>query len=132
MVWYPKGNKEKDHWETYAAEREAIFAFIKSERIPGVMLISGDIHVSRHHDYGTERLGYPLHECVVSPMHASVIPSLDVKHEARVWSKPEPNVFLKVEAENLSKDPQLTATWINMAGKKLHRVEVSATQLNPA
>ncbi|MES2924684.1 MAG: alkaline phosphatase D family protein [Verrucomicrobiota bacterium] len=125
MTWYPKGNKEKDHWETYSAEREAIYTFIKEEKIPGVVLISGDIHVSRHHDYGSSRLGYPLHECVVSPMHASVIPSLDVPHEARMWSKPEPNVFMTLQADA----KKLTATWINMAGEEIHRFQLAAADL---
>lgn len=125
MVWYPKGNSEKDHWETYAAEREAIFAFIKENQIPGVMILSGDIHVSRHHDYGTERLGYPLHECVISPMHASVIPQLDVEHPARVWSKPEPNVFLKMDIT----PERLTAQWITMAGTVIHELSATAEEL---
>lgn len=125
MVWYPKGNKEKDHWETYSGEREAIYSFIKDEKISGVVLVSGDIHVSRHHDYGSERLGYPLHECVVSPMHDSIIPALDVPHAARVWSKPEPNVFMTFQADSKT----LEATWINMAGKKLHGFRVNAADL---
>ena len=125
MTWYPKGNKEKDHWETYSSEREAIYSFIKEQKIPGVVLVSGDIHVSRHHDYGSGRLGYPLHECVVSPMHSSVIPSLDVPHEARVWSKPEPNVFMTLEADSRN----LTATWINMTGDRIHQFQVAAADL---
>ncbi len=125
MVWYHKGNTEKDHWETYAVEREALFAFIRKEKIPGVMLVSGDIHVSRHHDYGSERLGYPLHECVVSPMHERVIPSLDVKHPARVWSLPAPNVFLKVEAT----PKNLTARWLNVKGAQIYTFSVSSKSL---
>ena len=93
MVWYPKGNREKDHWETYAVERDALFAFIKREKISGVILMSGDIHVSRHHDYGNERLGYPLMS-VSSPLCMN---AFLMKHPAKVWI-PAPNVFLKVEA----------------------------------
>jgi alkaline phosphatase D len=126
MVWYPKGNAEKDHWETYSAEREAIFTFIKQEKIPGVVLVSGDIHVSRHHNYGPDRLGYPLHEWVISPMHASVIPSLDVPHTARIWSKPEPNVFLTVEADSRA----LQAKWINMGGDIIHEFKIAADELH--
>jgi alkaline phosphatase D len=125
MTWYPKGGKEKDHWETYSSEREAIYSFIMDEKIPGVVLISGDIHVSRHHDYGESRIGYPLHECVVSPMHASVIPNLDIAHPARIWSKPEPNVFMIMEADKET----LHATWINMAGEKLHDFKLTAAEL---
>ena len=88
--------------------------------------MSGDIHVSRHHDYGNERLGYPLHECVVSPMHERVIPSLDVKHPAKVWSLPAPNVFLKVEATS----KKLTATWINMMGKEIYSFSVESKALS--
>lgn len=125
MVWYPKGNAEKDHWETYSAEREAIFTFIRREAIPGVILVSGDIHVSRHHRYEATALGYPLHECVVSPMHASVIPALDVAHPARIWSKPEPNVFLTFEADSRT----LEATWINRKGEALHSFKLGVEEL---
>ncbi|MES2996580.1 MAG: alkaline phosphatase D family protein [Verrucomicrobiota bacterium] len=127
MTWYPKGNKEKDHWETYFSEREAIYSYIKDQKIPGVVLVSGDIHVSRHHDYGKERLGYPLHECVVSPLHHSVIPSLDIPHPARVWSKPEPHAFMTLEATERA----LRATWINKAGKKIHKFDLSSDELTP-
>jgi len=68
---------------------------------------------------------YPLHECVVSPMHASVIPNLDTTHPARIWSKPEPNVFMIMEADQQT----LHATWINMAGEKLHDFKLTAAEL---
>ena len=126
MVWYPKGNTEKDHWETYAAEREALFRFIKQEKIPGVMLVSGDIHVCRHHDYGSASLGYPLHEYVISPMHDKIIPSLDVKHPARKWSETAKNVFLKVDATK----EKLVATWVDMNGVKRYTTEVEAADLS--
>jgi hypothetical protein len=62
---------------------------------------------------------------VVSPMHASVIPDLDIAHPARIWSKPEPNVFMIMEADKET----LHATWINMAGEKLHDFKVTAAEL---
>lgn len=125
MVWYPKGNSEKDHWETYAAEREALFRYIREQKIPGVILVSGDIHVCRHHNYGPDALGYPLHEYVISPMHDRIIPALDVEHPARQWSETAKNVFLKVEATR----DQLVATWIDMNGTKRYVSEVGAADL---
>ncbi len=90
-----------------------------------MVLVSGDIHVSRHHDYGRERLGYPLHECVVSPMHHGIIPSLDVPHPARVWSKPEPHVFLVLDAA----EDTLHLRWVNAAGETLHQFRLKASEL---
>jgi hypothetical protein len=68
-----------------------------------------------------ERLGYPLFEYVVSPLHASVIPSLvPTKDKRLLWSAVEPNVFLRTVADTTGDVPTLTSTWIQMGGKRLH------------
>ena len=90
------------------------------------MLVSGDIHVCRHHDYGSASLGYPLHEYVISPMHDKIIPSLDVKHSARKWSETAKNVFLKVDATK----EKLVVTWVDMNGLKRYTKEVEAAALS--
>jgi alkaline phosphatase D len=122
MVWHDKPNKEKDDWQTYAHEREALFDFLAENKIGGVVLLGGDVHVSLLLEHlPAERLGYPLFEYVVSPLHASVIPSLvPTKDKRLLWSAVEPNVFLRTVADTTGDVPTLTSTWIQMDGKRLH------------
>jgi len=122
MVWHDKPNREKDDWESYAHEREALFDFLAEHRIGGVVLLGGDVHVSLLLEHlPTERLGYPLFEYVVSPLHDRVIPSLVPTQDKRLlWSAVEPNVFLRMVADTTGAVPTLTSTWIRMDGRRLH------------
>ncbi|TDE16005.1 alkaline phosphatase D family protein [Jiangella asiatica] len=128
LIWDDKQNSEKDDWGTYFYEREAIFDFVRDERIAGCFLMGGDIHVSRALNYGP-RVGYDLWQFIVSPLHGSTIPSLNVPHPALVHSAVEPNVFLRLVADTTVADPTLTATWINRAGTEIFEVERLASQL---
>jgi alkaline phosphatase D len=122
LVWHDKPNKEKDDWETYAHEREALFRFIGERRISGVVLLSGDVHVSLRLEHPTEQTaGYPLPEYVVSPLHDKVLPALVPVGDPRLrWSAAEPNVFLRMEADSTGPVPRLVSTWIRMDGMRLH------------
>ncbi|WP_020390478.1 alkaline phosphatase D family protein [Kribbella catacumbae] len=128
MIWDDKQNSESDDWGTYQHEREAIFDFITKEKIPGVFLLGGDIHVSRALNYGA-RVGYDLWQFIVSPLHNRTIPSLNVPHPALVHSAVEPNVFLKLVADTTVKPATLTATWINSAGKRIFEVHRTSTDM---
>ena len=122
MVWHDKPNREKDDWETYAHEREALFDFLAENKIGGVVLLGGDVHVSLLLEHlPATRLGYPVFEYIVSPLHDSVIPSLvPTKDKRLLWSAVEPNVFLRMVADTTGEEPRLTSTWITMDGKRLH------------
>ncbi|MEE2642616.1 MAG: alkaline phosphatase D family protein [Planctomycetota bacterium] len=121
MIWDDKKNGEKDDWETYAHEREALFDFIGENNIGGVVLIGGDIHVSRHLKYPMkDRIGYDLHQWIISPLHDRVIPSLNVPHPHLQWGQPLKNMFLTVAADTTGSRPRLEAKWIDRMGK-LHR-----------
>ena len=121
MIWDDKKNGEKDDWQTYAHEREAIFDFIGENKIGGVVLIGGDIHVSRHLKYPMqERIGYDLHQFIISPLHDRVIPSLNVPHPHLQWGETLKNMFLTVTADTTGERPTLDANWIDRTGK-LHR-----------
>jgi hypothetical protein len=122
MVWHDKPNREKDDWETYAHEREALFDFLAEQKIGGVVLLGGDVHVSLLLEHlPAERLGEPLFEYVVSPLHDSVIPRLVPTQDKRLlWSAVEPNVFLRMVADTTRARPTLTSTWIRMDGTRLH------------
>lgn len=122
MVWHDKPNREKDDWETYAHEREAVFDFLAENKIGGAVLLGGDVHVSLLLEHlPRERLGQPLFEYVVSPLHDRVIPSLVPTQDKRLlWSAVEPNVFLRMVADTTGEVPTLTSTWIRMDGRRLH------------
>ncbi|WP_299538821.1 alkaline phosphatase [uncultured Streptomyces sp.] len=128
MIWDDKQNSEKDDWGTYSYERDAIFDFIATEKIPGCFLLGGDIHVSRALNYGP-RIGYDLWQYIVSPLHDSTIPSLNVPSPYLVHSAVEPHVFLKLVADTTLSMPTLTATWINRDGERLFEVTRTAHDL---
>jgi alkaline phosphatase D len=128
LVWHDKPNKEKDDWETYAHEREALFRFIGEQSISGVVLLSGDVHVSLRLEHPTQATaGYPLPEYVVSPLHDHLIPKLvPTGNPALQWSAVEPNVFLRMEADSTGELPTLKSTWIRMDGTRLHEHVIEA------
>ncbi|XVV12594.1 alkaline phosphatase D family protein [Actinoplanes sp. CA-131856] len=128
MVWDDKGNSEKDDWATYQHEKDALLDFITDEQIPGCVLLSGDIHVSRALNYGP-RVGYDLWQFIVSPLHDSTIPSLNTPSPYLVHSAVEPHVFLKLVADTTVSPARLTATWINRAGTRLFEVALTAADL---
>ncbi|WP_285566487.1 alkaline phosphatase D family protein [Streptomyces sp. RTGN2] len=128
MIWDDKQNAEKDDWATYSYERDAIYDFIAAEKIPGCFLIGGDIHVSRALSYGP-RVGYDLWQFIVSPLHDSTIPSLNVPSPYLVHSAVEPHVFLKLVADTTLDMPTLTATWINRDAERLFEVTRTAAEL---
>ena len=128
MIWDDKTNSEKDDWHTYRHEREAIFDFIRDQGISGCFLIGGDIHVSRALNHGP-RVGYDLWEFIVSPLHGSTIPQLDVPHPKLVHHALEPFVFLRLDVDDRANPATLQADWINRDGKRIFSVSLDATKL---
>jgi phosphodiesterase/alkaline phosphatase D-like protein len=124
MIWDDKQNSESDDWGSYPHERERLERFLGDAGITGAVLIGGDIHVSRHLRYpgSAARVGYPLDQLIVSPLHDHTIPSLNVPHEDLVWSAVEPEVFLVLEASTLGAEPELHARWVQNEGRGRGRV----------
>ena len=135
MIWDDKENRESDDWGSYPHERDRLERFLGERSISGVVLVGGDIHVSRHLSYSDTkaRAGYVLDQLIVSPLHTGVIPSLDVPHPALLWSAREPRVFMTLTASTLDSEPTLTARWIQDigrgAGRVLREVSWRAAQL---
>ncbi|WP_193210551.1 LamG-like jellyroll fold domain-containing protein [Luteolibacter marinus] len=130
QVWQDKKNSETDDMFTYWYERDALLDFIRDQRIPGVVLVGGDIHVSRHLVH-PQRVGYDLHDFITSPAHTSVIPSLDVAHPDLVWSSQQPRQFLTLEAETRVSPAVLTARFYLSDGTIQREVIVTQDQLAP-
>ncbi|QJE95256.1 LamG-like jellyroll fold domain-containing protein [Luteolibacter luteus] len=129
-VWEDKKNSENDDMFTYWHERDALFDFIRSKAIPGVVLLGGDIHVSRHLVH-PQRIGYDLHDFVTSPAHTSVIASLDVPHPSLEWSSQQPRQFLTLTADTRVNPPLLTARYYLADGTVQREVAIPYDQLVP-
>ncbi|WP_425613741.1 alkaline phosphatase [Anatilimnocola sp. NA78] len=134
IIWDAKTNGEKDHWETYAHERRAIFDFIRQEKINGVVLFGGDIHVTRVLRYDAEKtVGYPLYQFISSPIHDRILPKLNNPHPDLIHSAVKPHTFLKLTCDSTVEDPTLTARFLNSDGDLLfEEIKLSLKQTSHA
>lgn len=130
MVWQDKKNTEIDDLYTYWYERDALLDFIREEKIAGVVLLGGDIHVSRHLVH-PQRVGYDLHDFVTSPAHTAVIPTLDVYHPDLEWSSILDRQFLTMTADTQADPPVLTVRYLHHNGNVLRTVTIPYDQLTP-
>ena len=129
-IWQDKKNSETDDLYTYWYERDALLDFVRNERIPGVVLIGGDIHVSRYLKH-PRRVGYDLHDFVTSPAHTSTIPSLNVPHPSLEWSSEQPQQFLTLKADTRGKPAVLTARYLLKDGTVQKELVIPYDQLTP-
>ena len=130
MIWDNKRNSESDDWSTYSHEREALFEFIGENAISGVVLIGGDIHCSRWLKYKTmEQVGYEIHQFIVSPIHARVIPTLNIPHPDLIKGAAIPNVWLRLDVDTSGSEPSLHAHWIQMKGRQMWDVKLTESDL---
>ena len=134
MVWNGAVRPGKlDCWETYSWEREALFNFIGQERIPGVVLVGGDVHRTRILRYDTtDTAGYPLTELVTSPIHESVIDAANAPHPALIHDSGEPHAFLLLTVDTTVTPATLMAQFQNAAGRELYSMTLSAAELSAA
>ncbi len=132
-IWQDKKNRETDDMFTYWYERDALLRFIKTENISGVVLLGGDIHVARHLVH-PQRVGYDLHDFVISPGHTRTITELDVYHPSLEWSLVEGWQFLTLTAEGTSENAKLIAEFRQPDGVVNRKVELdlNAMIVDPA
>ncbi len=109
-IWEDKKNKETDDLFTYWYERDALLDMIAEQQIGGVVLLGGDIHVSRHLIH-PQRVGYDLHDFVISPGHTRTILGLDVYHPSLEWSLVEGWQYLTLTADGRDETPRLVAEY---------------------
>jgi alkaline phosphatase D len=132
MVWDVKG-KAGDAWGAYMYERDALERWLGEKRVTGVILMGGDIHVSRLLKYSTRTtVGYDLHQLIVSPLSDRILPDANVPSPNLVASAIEPYVFLKVTADGTHHPATLKAEWMNRDGKIFFGFDTDAAQLQPA
>jgi alkaline phosphatase D len=130
MIWDDKENRERDDWGTYTHERSALFDFLGEEQISGVLLMGGDIHCSRLLRYNTEKqVGYPLYQCIVSPIHSSTIPSLNVAHRDLIRGEAVPHVWLRLTADSTQSPAVLHAEWVQMNGQEMWDLRLTEDEM---
>ena len=133
VIWDDKENRESDDWGTYMQERKALESFIASNKIPGVILVGGDIHASRVLRYKSAKtVGYNLVQFIASPIHSSVIPSLNVYNPDLVRSAVEPHVFLVMEVDDTVTPARVTAELVNRHGERVFTYSLTSQDLTPA
>lgn len=132
VIWDDKQNSESDDWGTYKHELLAIQKFIGEHKIPGVILVGGDIHASRVLKYKTTKVvGYDLVQFIASPIHGSTIPSLNVYHPDLIRSAVEPHVFLLVDVDNTVSPPEFHASLLNKNGETVFSYHLTSEDLKP-
>jgi len=129
-IWQDKKNTETDDMFTYWYERDALLNVIKDEQISGVVLLGGDIHVARHLIH-PKRVGYDLHDFIISPGHTRTIPKLDAYHPSLEWSLVEGWQFLTLTADGTNDSPTLTAEYRQPNGVVNRKVTMPLKSLTP-
>ncbi|MGH8205096.1 MAG: alkaline phosphatase D family protein, partial [Steroidobacteraceae bacterium] len=84
--WSSEDGPQGDTWAAFLTERNALFDFIRDERIEGVLLLSGDTHFGEVNGIPwSERGGYDLYDFVSSPLaQATGTSFLDGEPELRI------------------------------------------------
>jgi alkaline phosphatase D len=84
--WSSEDGPQGDTWGAFITERNALFDFIRDQRIEGVLLISGDTHFGEVNAIPwSERGGYDFYDLVSSPLAQGTGSSfLDGEPELRI------------------------------------------------
>ena len=132
MIWNAAVRPGKtDHWGSYSEEREALFRFLGTERITGIVLVGGDVHRTRVLRCDTtDIVGYPLTELITSPIHASVIDAADAPHSALIHDSGEPHSFLFLTIDTTVTPSTLHARFQNADGRELSSLTLDAAALS--
>ena len=104
---------KSDCWGVYASEYARLRTLI--DGMPGVVLVSGDVHWSRELEHDATG-DWPLVEFVTSPVHEHLIAAANPDHPLVRWSRGEVNTFLVLDADATT----LRASFMNADGALLH------------
>lgn len=110
--WTAQGSN--DSWKSFLADRDALFAFIGENKIPGVVLLSGDIHRSSFRRLPTEAAGYSLPELTSSPL-SNTTSSCKTDDEIQACYNSRPS-YIELSFDTTLDDPTLDASIRNDAG----------------
>jgi len=116
----------------YPSSRARLFDFIRDRRIPGVVLLSGDIHRShlrRIHRSGTG--AYDLPEIVSSPLAntTSTCPASAEPDAEQVACIDAGTSFALLDVDTTLADPRILARILDGAGLEVARMEIRRSDL---
>src|SRR5688572_23968502 len=128
--WSAEDGPQGDTWAAFLTERNALFDFIRDERIEGVFLVSGDTHFGEVNGIPlSERGGYDLYDFVSSPLAQATGGSfLDGDPEMRIrmpWFRTANFGLLDFAWEP---EPKVTFTLRDVRGDRVYE----ALSLTPA
>jgi alkaline phosphatase D len=114
----------------FAAEYEELMSFLKSNKINGVLFISGD----RHHSeiIKVDRSGsYPLYDITVSPLTAGThkFGGPEAKNAFRVFGLDEKQNYARFNFSGKRDARQLTVEFIGLKGEKLGEWSINESEL---
>ncbi|MFM2401649.1 MAG: hypothetical protein RI950_1166 [Bacteroidota bacterium] len=119
-----------ENMANYEAERTYLLKELKNRKIPGVLFLSGDRHISNLNKM--EREGtYPLYDLTVSPMTAGKADAVkqDYNETLVEGTLLQERAFSKIEVTGPLKDRTLTITLFNVKGETLWTKEIKSNLL---
>lgn len=124
---------KKDCWGNWPHERDGLLRWCGEQKIGGVVLVGGDLHVTRLIRHATKHLcGYDVLEVVTSPLANDPIPTNAGKIEGVLFDAAAPATFLLAEATVGAGGPRLHLRLRDAEGKELHSHVATLTALSPA
>jgi len=133
MVWNGAVRPGKrDCWGNWLHERDGLLRWLGERRIAGIVLVGGDLHVTRLIRHATKALcGYDVPECITSPLAQEVIPANAGAIDGVLFDAAVPSTFLLLEGEVLPTGPRLLARFVDSKGEDLHVHEFPLAELSP-
>ena len=119
-----------ENMANYEAERSHLLKELKNRKIPGVLFLSGDRHISNLNKL--EREGtYPLYDLTVSPMTAGKADAVkqDYNETLVEGTLVQERAFSKLEVSGTLKERILTMTIFNVKGEILWSKALKSTEL---
>ena len=117
-----------DSWASFLPARDAIFDFIRDQRVEGVVLLSGDVHRSELRAIERRTVGgYDLPEIVSSPM-ATSNSTCRASSELRTCLD-SANYFVTLDIDTASAEASLTARIIDQYGRQRAEWRILRTDL---
>jgi alkaline phosphatase D len=119
-----------ENMANYEAERTYLLKELKNRKIPGVLFLTGDRHISDLNKL--EREGtYPLYDLTVSPMTAGKADAVkqDYNETLVPGTLVQERAFSKIEVSGPLKDRTLTMTLFNVKGEVIWSKALKSTEL---
>jgi alkaline phosphatase D len=131
MVWNGAVRPGKlDCFAHWSHERDGLLRWLGEARIGGVVLVGGDLHVTRLIRHRSEELcGYGILECVTSPLSQSVIPANAGAIDGVLFDAQPDSSFLRIDAARTDDGATLALRFLDAAGAELFAHECTASEL---